>query len=252
MAISLLTSLPVAKYLPHHWQEKDQGFSVVYYSLVGLLLAFILYGAYGLLPSGVTPLVSAAFIVVFSIALTGAIHLDGLADATDAAYAAHSFPRGNNNEYKEKILAIFKDPRAGPMAVIALIVVVLSKMILLSELMDNLLLTLLLMMTLPRLLASCYIAITPYARAEGLAANLIKSLPKSTILLMLLTITLFFLILLPFGWFLLLFGSLCLLLLVWRSFWLKRINGFVGDCVGALIEISEVLVLFLLYLLKMP
>ncbi len=252
MALSLMTSLPVTKYLPSHWSEKDQSLSVMYYPLVGLLLACIIYGIYALLPNSVAPLVGATIVVVLSVLLTGAIHLDGLADAADAAYAAHSLPKSDvNKQRKEKILSIFKDPRAGPMAVVVLIVVVLSKVILLSQLMDSLLLSLVTMLILSRLLASCYIATTPYARASGLALDLVKCIPKMTVLLMLLAVSFFFFVLLPFGWFLLLFTTLFLWLLFWRSFWLKRIDGFVGDCVGALIETSEVFILLLIYLLQL-
>lgn len=250
MATALLTSLPITKFLPNHWGEKEQGLSIVYYPFVGLLLAFIIYGLTALLPSGVTPLVSAVFIVALSIALTGAIHLDGLADATDAAYAAHSLDPSKHDEYKEKILSIFKDPRVGSMAVIALLVTMLSKVILLAELIKGLPLTLLAMLILPRLMASCYIAITPYARDNGLATNLVRFIPERAMLLVLLFVVLFFFVLLPLAWFFLLFVALFVLLFLWRSFWLKRINGFVGDCVGALIELSEVLILFLLYLMK--
>lgn len=251
MATSLLTSLPITKFLPTHWGEKEQGLSIAYYPLVGLLLAFIIYGLTALLPSGVTPLVSAIFIVVLSIVLTGAIHLDGLADATDAAYAAHSLDSNSHNEYKEKILSVFKDPRVGAMAVIALLLIILSKVVLLSELIEDLPLTLMAMLVLPRLMASCYIAITPYARGNGLATSLVKFIPERALSIVLLLIVLLFFAFLPFNWFFLLFLVLFLLLFLWRSFWLKRINGFVGDCVGALIEISEVLVLFLLYLMKL-
>lgn len=253
MAVALLTRLPITKYLPSIWNEKEQGLSIACYSLVGLLLAFIVVLLHSLLPNEISPLISAAFIVALLIFLTGALHLDGLADSVDAAFAAHILPLSNEENKilaKEKILSVFKDPRAGPMAVVALVMLLLSKVVLLSELTDQLFFVLINVLVLPRMLASLYMMTTPYVRLNGLATDLVKVIPQKVIILTSLFISICFLLMLPLGSFLIIFFSLFLLLILWRKFWLKRIGGFVGDCVGALIEIGEVLILFIFYILS--
>jgi adenosylcobinamide-GDP ribazoletransferase len=253
MAVALLTRLPVTKYLPPVWSEKDQGLSVAYYSLVGLLLAFIIVFFHSLLPKEISPLVSATVIVFLLVFLTGAIHLDGLADSVDAAFSAHSLVLTDSAQrdlVKEKILSVFKDPSAGPMAVVALVLILLGKVVLLSELSDQLFFVLMNALMLPRLLASIYMLTTPYARTNGLATGLLKAMPKKIIIMTSALIIFFFLLLLPFATFVLIFFSLFLLLIVWRNFWIRRIGGFVGDCVGAVIEIGELLVLFIFYVMS--
>jgi adenosylcobinamide-GDP ribazoletransferase len=253
MAVALLTRLPVIKYLPSVWSKKDQGLSIAYYPLVGLLLALIIVLVHGFLPSETSRLVSATFIVFLLVFLTGALHLDGLADSVDAAFAAHILPLADKQAKavnKEKILSIFKDPRAGPMAVVALVMVLLAKVVLLSGLTDQLFFVLISSLILPRMLASLYMLTTPYARSNGLASGLIEVMPHKIIIISSLSISVCFLLLLSFSSFLVIFFSLFLLLILWRKFWLKRIDGFVGDCVGALIEIGEILILFIFYIMN--
>jgi len=42
---------------------------------------------------------------------------------------------------------------------------------------------------------------------------------------------------------------LILFLVFWRQYWINKIDGYTGDCVGALIEVSETLVLFVAVIL---
>jgi len=163
-------------------------------------------------------------VVACWVALTGALHLDGLADSVDAACAAHG---QLNAKQKEKILEVFKDPHVGAMAVVVLVFVLLLKIAMVAQLLPSLLLALVLSMTLARTLVIALFLTTPYLRKAGLP-----------------------LLFLPFlHWFMLIL-ALLLLFFIWRRFWMKKIGGFVGDCAGALIELAELVVLLVLCFLR--
>ena len=134
MALALLTRLPVTRYLPEQWEGKHQGLSILWYPAVGLLLALILSFTAVLIPAGDSPLLISVCVVVAWVMLTGALHLDGLADSIDAVFAAHG--ELSSPEQRQKILTVFKDPAAGPMAVVGLILVLLLKVVLVSDLSE--------------------------------------------------------------------------------------------------------------------
>ena len=248
MALALLTRLPVIHWLPQEWPTKDQGRSALWYPFVGVLLATVLFIFYSLLPQLVSPWVASILVVIVWILLTGALHLDGLADSIDAACAAHS------KAEKDRILAIFKDPAAGPMAVVGLMMILLLKVILLAELINNqywhLLLLLVITLAIPRALALLFMISTPYVNPKGLGSILVAHIPKKAGLLVVITVTICLLFSISVSTFLLLVLLLGSLFFFWRRFWVLRIHGFVGDCVGALIELSEVVVLFVFYSLS--
>lgn len=249
MALALLTRLPVmflfAKDLQGAWPPQGQGLSTLWYPFVGGVLAIILYGLFLILPTSTAPEIVAVVIVTAWVLLTGALHLDGLADSIDAGFAAHKI--SDKSHQLNKILAVFKDPATGPMGVVALVIVLMLKVILISNLLHTLLIALVLSLSVGRALALGLIVSTPYARQKGLASVLVDNTPKAiAMLVQVLMIGLIFL-LLPSITACILITLSALLFFLWRQFWLTRIGGFVGDCVGACIELSEVLVLLVLY-----
>ncbi|MGH1487084.1 MAG: adenosylcobinamide-GDP ribazoletransferase [Cellvibrionaceae bacterium] len=249
MALALLTRLPVIRWLPEKWSNKDQGRSVLWYPFVGVLLATLLFLFYSFLPQLISPLVGSVLIVTLWILLTGALHLDGLADSIDAACAAHI-----ETEKKDRILAVFKDPAAGPMAVLGLIVILLLKVTLLAELISNgqrhLLLLFIIVLALPRTLALLLMMSTPYVSPKGLGSIVVSHIPKTAAALVIIAVVACLFFITSFSIFLMLILSLGSLLFFWRRFWMLRINGFVGDCVGALIELGEVMILLIFYMLS--
>lgn len=82
--------------------------------VIGLLLAVFDQSVSGLW----SPAAVAALDVVFLAVISGALHLDGLADTADGLYAGHS---------KERALEIMKDSRTGAMGVVAIACCLLVK-----------------------------------------------------------------------------------------------------------------------------
>ena len=246
IALSLLTRLPVNRLLSFTYNDKYVAWSALYYPVVGLLLALLLYLPFYFIFSQQPPLLVSAVTVTLWVALTGALHLDGLADSIDAAYAAHG--QVDDKQRRTQVLAVFKDPTAGPMAVVGLVLLLLLKVIILSYLLHSLLLVLVVALVLSRTLAVAFIISTPYARPDGLGKILSERTPKALACTLILFVLFLCFIILPMYWFFVI-SLLCgIVLCWWRYYWLKKIHGFVGDCVGALIELSEVLVLIVLYM----
>ena len=116
IAFGLMTTLPF--HLPDDWSAGDSGRAAVWYPLVGLVtgaLTWLIWkGAMLLFP----PFVAGVIALVTWVALTGGLHLDGLADCCDGLFASVS---------PERRLEIMKDPRTGAFGVIGLILVLLLK-----------------------------------------------------------------------------------------------------------------------------
>jgi adenosylcobinamide-GDP ribazoletransferase len=118
-AVALLTALP----LPG--ARRDIGAGLRWFSGVGLLLGGILAGTWWLANQAWQgSLVPAAITVAILAALTGMLHLDGLADAADAALVSAS---------RDRRMAILKDVHHGTFAIVAVTVVLLLKVSALAQ-----------------------------------------------------------------------------------------------------------------------
>jgi len=116
IAFGLMTTLPFR--LPADWSAGDSGRASVWYPLVGLVIGALTWLAWKVSMLVFPPLVAGVITVVVWVALTGGLHLDGLADCCDGLFASVS---------KERRLEIMKDPHMGAFGVIGLILVLLLK-----------------------------------------------------------------------------------------------------------------------------
>jgi adenosylcobinamide-GDP ribazoletransferase len=236
IALQFLSSLPLQ--LPGMPTPEEQGRSLLCYPLVGLLFGVVLLAGAWLL-KGTSPVLAAALLLSIWVAMSGALHLDGLADSADAWL-------GGLGD-RERTLEIMKDPRSGPMAVVVLVLLLLLKFAaLLALLQGGQWLALLLAPVLGRASLLGLFLTTPYVRAGGLGAAMAAHLPRDA------------------GWrVLLLSAALCLLAgwdgllavaataavcLLLRRQLLRRLGGTTGDTAGALLELTECAVLLLLAL----
>jgi adenosylcobinamide-GDP ribazoletransferase len=269
MAIALLTRLPVTRFLPQNWRDKSLGQSALWYPFVGLLLGFLLTVVVMFLPAQTAPIIIAILIVTLWVLLTGALHLDGLADCVDAMYAAHAVvekEQSHENKYlsekqsllgdrecpkKQTLFRVLKDPNVGSMAVVSLVLLLLIKVSVVSV-SSQLVLSLFIAIVLSRAIALAFIIstpYTPYSSKAGLGAVLASCTPKKTSIIILIIVLVGLLFVLPVSEFCILLAVQFILFYFWRRYWLKKLDGFVGDVVGALIEISEATLLLTLYFL---
>jgi len=226
LALSMLTTLPFFKV--HDFYKGINGYSVMFYPLVGALLGFMLYGVSLLLEPYVPHFHLGVILFALWVVLTGALHLDGFADTVDGLFVE-----------KERSLEVMKDPHNGGMGMLFGGTFLLLKASSLLSLEQYALLPLVLL--LPRLMIVVSIYFYPYV-SVGMG-SLAKEELKATQLVSALLYSLVFVSIYS-GWFLL-FGALFLLLLI-KSFFIKRYGGFTGDIYGFTIEVIE---LFLLNLI---
>lgn len=231
IALQFLTCLPVR--LDGRPEPQQLGKSLLYYPLVGLLIGSLLWLLDMALGSSAAPL-KAALLLAAWVALTGALHLDGLADSADAWLGGFGD--------RERTLAIMKDPRSGPAAVVVLVLLLLLKFVALWVLLaDGGELALLLAPVLGRSAVLGLFLGTPYVRQGGLGQGLAEHLPRGQVTGALIAAVLLCLVLVGTGWLALLVAG-CVGWLARRAM-CRRIGGTTGDTAGALLELVECSVL---------
>lgn len=214
---------------------KVLGKSVAWYPVIGLLLGLIL-GISALIISHLfNSWISAALVLTIWVWLTGALHLDGLADSADAWLGGLGS--------KARTLKLMKDPTSGPIAIATMVLVLFLKLTCIQALLaSNNHWAILWALIFARSNAVLLLIHTPYVRSEGLADALSKQLSGKACYFVIASLSAFSLFAL--GWsslVIIFFSSLSLLSL--RYFMLKRLDGCTGDTLGALIELSETIIL---------
>lgn len=238
VALQFLTRIPVR--FKDHPDAGATGGSLVFYPLVGMIIGAVLVPI--LFVSDPLPEFLRAAMVVFGwIAITGALHLDGVADTADAWV-------GGNCD-RERALAIMKDPRCGAMGVVSLIVAIMLKFSALASLSVDDWTLIIIIPVVARSFAVLLLMSAPYARASGLGTALTQFAPRKTAIFVAATAVLLCSALTGIdGVIMVLVASLCFYLL--RREFLKRFGGITGDTAGALIEIIEVAMLLTAAILK--
>lgn len=232
IALQFLSSLPIR--LPGMPTPEELGRSLLFYPLVGLLFGAILWGLNGLL-LGTPLLLHAALLLSVWVVLSGALHLDGLADSADAWLGGYGD--------RERTLTIMKDPRSGPIAVVTLVLVLLIKFAALLALIEQQHSVVLIIV--PLISRSALLGLfltTPYVRPGGLGQALADHLPRlaGKQVLVISAVACVLMAGLSGVWALV----LATVLFVWlRQVMVRRLGGTTGDTAGALLELLEVAVL---------
>ncbi|MGK2909550.1 MAG: adenosylcobinamide-GDP ribazoletransferase [Sphingobium sp.] len=128
IAVQFLTRLPVPAIV-----VDDTAFarSMRWFPAVGLLIGAAVAGA-AWAGALVDHRLGALAALIVWVGVTGALHLDGLADLTDASGAVHKA----KEEERDRLLAVLADPHVGSFGVVAIVLQLLSKLVLLDMLID--------------------------------------------------------------------------------------------------------------------
>ncbi|MCL1501389.1 adenosylcobinamide-GDP ribazoletransferase [Xanthomonas nasturtii] len=234
-AVGFLTRIPVPGWV--FARPAAQARSLPWYPLVGLLLGAVL-SALAWCLRDVAPLLGAALLLSSWVWLTGGLHLDGLADMTDAWV-------GGMGD-RTRTLAIMKDPSSGPMAVAAVVLVLLLKCAALATLLPTAPGAVWLAPLLARTLLVAAFLSTPYVRAGGLGSGLIGSARAGMHVSLLLGFGCAFAAGVPRA--VLACAIAAVVFVLWRRACLQRLGGMTGDTCGALVEVSETAVIVALAL----
>ncbi|MBB6426638.1 adenosylcobinamide-GDP ribazoletransferase [Sphingopyxis sp. JAI128] len=224
VAIQFLTRLPT----PRITVSGDEfAASMRWFPAVGLIVGVLVAGA-GWAGARIDPWTGALAALIIWVAVTGALHLDGLGDIADASGAAH--------KDRKKLLAALGDPHSGSFAVVTIGLQLIAKLVLLHALIErDAFVTALLVPFAARIGPLIWSRTLPDLHA-GLGSRFrhaVRPVDFAAWALLLVTA----------AWASPSLLAAPLVFLVWGWWLLRRIGGISGDGHGAGIEIGESLLL---------
>ena len=230
-ALRFLTIIPIGT----RYADEDLPKAMIYFPVVGLLLGALLLGVNDFLTIlHFDSLALNIIVVIVLIAVTGGLHLDGLADTCDAIASGKD---------KEKILEVMHDPHIGTMGVLSLLCSFFLKISFLYSMSVPLkTAAFIVMCVLGRWSLVFSIFLFPYARREGKAKVFIEGI-RPGIFVLSTVIALAFTVM---AWSLrglIIFGIIAVSVYMFNRFIENKIGGITGDTLGATNELAEVVVL---------
>ncbi|WP_424945670.1 adenosylcobinamide-GDP ribazoletransferase [Candidatus Spongiihabitans sp.] len=233
-ALQFLTRLPFGKALEH--PPALSGDTVAWYAPVGMVIGILMTAIAWVLSQWLQlpPAIVGMVVLIIWVGITGALHLDGVADCGDAWMGGHTPAR---------MLEIMKDTACGVGAIVALALVLLVKFSALSALLaqgDWLLLVFPPVMA--RIALSIVICATPYIRSDGIGRSLPSTMSAKAIGISGLVLSLALGIVSLQSFIIATVASALAFLLIYRCL-IKPVKGATGDIYGALVETAEAFVL---------
>jgi adenosylcobinamide-GDP ribazoletransferase len=237
-AFSFLTRLPVPSVT---LRDEDLGRSVAFYPLVGLALGLGAGGLTTVLAGVTSPFLAAALGAGLLAALTGGLHLDGLADLFDGL--------GGGRGDRARILAIMRDGRIGAHGATALVLVLVAKVAAMAELASRgNWVALVLFPCLGRWAATPLVAFLPYARPEGIGRAFVGKTGAREVAIA--TGTAALVVGLTGGGLMIPALAAALVEGALGIAMARKLGGLTGDVYGAAIELGEVAVLTVATLIR--
>jgi adenosylcobinamide-GDP ribazoletransferase len=241
-ALQFLTSIPVS--LKRGIRPEQLGWATTYFPLVGLIIGGILAGINWLLNLFLPATVVNALVIIALVIVTGGLHLDGLADTCDGL-AGH--------KTTEERWRVMRDSRTGAFGVVGIVLILLLKYVSLSNIPPGKMTAVLLFMPVVSRWVMVYaIFAFPYARPEGLGtayknASRWPQFTAATIITIAVAAALFPLLKIT-G--LLLLAGILIISTVLALYFKYKFAGLTGDTYGAINEISEVIVLIFIVIIR--
>lgn len=221
LMLSFFTRLPVPTV---EFTEERYRRGLVWVPFIGLIMGLLLY-AVSFLHLVLDPAMVALALIAVWLILSGALHLDGLADSFDGLFSGRD---------RERILSIMHDSHIGTFGVIGLIFYFCFSLIILQRIpFEALIVSPIIGKSAPVL--SAYLS--HYARAEGMGKIFTDNCGKKELTVALILPVLISAALNP--WFLPCV-VLALLIVVPLTRWTdKAIGGITGDTMGMVCELSQ-------------
>lgn len=239
-ALQFLTVFTVKK--DHEVRENDLARSMTFFPFVGLLIGLILVWADRALLWVFPDAIGNIFLLLLSMVITRALHIDGLADSLDGIMGGKD---------PESRLAIMRDSRIGTAGVLGIVFILLIKYVCLNNLFDDYKAAALL--TAPAFgrwsqmlmmfqadygredgLGKAFVG---HVRLGGLIAASAGSLGISAYVIVHDNRTAVLAVAIPL--------LIALFTVLWRWYVVRRVGGVTGDAVGAASEMNEALTLLL-------
>jgi len=230
-ALQFLTSIPVS--FKRELSPAQLGRATAWFPLVGLIIGVILALLNWLLSYVLPSAVVSALLIAALVILTGAMHLDGLADTCDGL-AGH--------RPVEERWRIMRDSRTGAFGVVGVVLLLLVKYVALNNIPADVMLPALLFMPVVSRWAMVYaIFAFRYARPEGLGkaykeATRWPQFTIATVITFAIAAALFPLF--SFTGLILIFG-IWIITTLFAFYFKHKFAGLTGDTYGAINEVAE-------------
>lgn len=238
IALQFLTIIPLP--FPLRFEERDLGRSMAFFPLVGVTLGALLVGVDFILSPWLPRQVTDLLLITLLSAVTGALHLDGLADVCDGLAA-----RGD----RERFLTVMKDSRIGAVGVVGLILGLLLKYQALLHIPQEYRHETLLFFPFVARFSQVQMTLgAKRAREDGLGSVFIGSAGIwQFISAGLITLTGAWLLLGMRG----IYCCIALYLFTWgvKGWFQRKLGGITGDIIGCASELNEILCLLMLLVL---
>ncbi len=241
MARQLLLMLQFFTRLPLPWQlnvkEEDFQKGILFLPVVGLVVGLINASVFFVTEYAAGKDVAIIAVLCSNLWVTGAFHLDGLADTCDGIYSSRT---------RERMLEIMKDSRVGTNGACVIVLDFGLRWTGLHVLSSEQAVAALVLM--PLLARSCNALLMhgQYARENGLGNLFVGKVSKERTLLALLLGLGMSLTFMSVPWIFVLWGVLVLFQLLFHRYISRILGGMTGDTLGAGDELSELLVLLFL------
>ena len=234
LQLQFLTRIPVPVFVKFNDRAFARG--VIFAPVIGLFIGAAAVGAYLLTGLLGRPLLAVLAALVMEIAVTGGLHLDGLADTFDGLFS---------NRDRAGILAIMKDSRLGTSGAVGLVILILSKYIMLISVPEQHIMSCILVMpVLSRMTIAWSAGTCVHARknVKSVSAGLIErtgifEIVASTVVSLAVGLLFLKLLVVPLVMIVIVFTFLM------NLYAKKKIGGITGDIIGAVIELAEVVFL---------
>lgn len=247
-----LAALQFLTIIPLPWRRQvspeDLARSTGYFPVVGLIIGLLLAGLNWLLGWFLPMAVVNVLLIVFLAVISGALHLDGLADTCDGIAGGKT---------PEERWQVMRDSRVGSFGIVGVCCLLLVKYVSLNNVPQSLVMTSLVLMPVISRWAMVYaISVYPYAKPSGLgkvfkqgaswqmfAIATVITLVVAIGLARLANVTYFYLAglaIIPGIW---------VIVVIMATYLKRKFSGLTGDTYGAINEVAEVGVLLLVCLL---
>ncbi|WP_140917924.1 adenosylcobinamide-GDP ribazoletransferase [Limnobaculum xujianqingii] len=239
VSLQFLTRIPVPGRYTDGIEVSDYRRMVMAFPLAGLTVGLISAFVFIFTQMWWGNLLASACAVLTIAMITGAFHLDGLADTADGIFSSR--PR-------DRMLEIMRDSRIGTQGALALIFKILLHVLVIYQLAENQASIVHLLIVAPvvgRSLSVLLMYRQNYARESGMGNLFIGKIERGEFYTALL-IGLVLVFLFAGGYGVLMAAVAGVLLLVYRALIQSKLGGQTGDTLGAGIEIAELLFLLLM------
>lgn len=232
--ISFFTRIPI-KLRKFDFDDFKKG--IKFLPLIGLFIGILLYYLSYVIHSFDKPIIS-LIILIFYLWITGGLHIDGLADTSDGVFSGKD---------SDGILEIMKDSSIGTFGAISIVLYLNSTLLLLCYIDFK---YLIILPVIGRCCGLFCASISNYSRKDGFGKVFIESSGQLEVVVSIVFPFIISLLIFPYiEVFISIFITFILSFII-RNRIVKKINGLTGDNIGFIIEVTQLVFLISIYILK--